>query len=358
MCDMDFALLCEARGERGEAAERSRRALSGAWQSPLARIDAWALDDRDAPPPRAGFGAARSYAALRSAERALERGDLAQAGVAAARAEDWYRHAGALYELARSQLARGEARARLGHGDEASRAIASCASVSEGNGYLPLLLCAHLIRAFLAERGGDPEGCAAELGSAWMRATRELRDEALLRACSRAGARIDDGVAGRTHLLASRIARLGLDRPARFVIQVGERRWILDAGEEPPARFDLMMELDSGRVRSDRAELTLPPQRMQLLEQLSCSGAAGVSLEDLRLKIWGGAEYHPLRHRNAVYVALTRLRESLAGLARNAFVEGPDHRYRMAPGVRVAVRRNWKNGEPTCSCAPPRSKTM
>jgi hypothetical protein len=295
----------------------------------------------------AGFGAARAYAQLRSAERALETGELAQADAAAARAAVWYRRAGALYELARAQLVRGEARARLGQPGEASCAIASCASLSERNGYLPLLLCAHLVRAFLAERAGDLKTCAAELGSAWRRATGELRDEALLRACWRAGARIDDSTAGSPHPFSSRIARLGLDRPARFVIQDGERKWILDEGEEPPGRFDLTMALDSGRVRSDQAELSLPPQRLQLLEQLACSGATGLNLEDLHLKVWGGREYHPLRHRNAVYVALTRLRESLSAvLARDAFLEGPDGRYRIAPGVRVAVRRSWTAGEP------------
>ncbi len=347
MCEMDFTLLCEARGERKEAADRSRRALSGGWRSPLAQVDAWALDDRDLPPPRPGFEAAQAYLALRSAERALERGDLAQADAAAGRAEGWYRRAGALYELARAHLVRGEARARLGQPDESSSAIAGCVSLSEKNGYLPLLVCAHLLRAFLAERAGDLEGCAAELESAWNRATRELRDEALLRACSRAGVPIGGGATGPTHPLASRIARLGLDRPARFVTQEGERRWFLDAGEEAPGRFDLTLVIDSGRVRSDHAELPLPPQRLQILEQLACTGATGMSLEDLHLKVWGGTEYHPLRHRNAVYVALTRVRESLGDLlARDAFVEGPDGRYRITPGVRVAVRRSWMGSEP------------
>jgi hypothetical protein len=61
-----------------------------------------------------------------------------------------------------------------------------------------------------------------------------------------------------------------------------------------------------------------------------------------------------------VYVALTRLRESLgAVLERDAFVEGPDGRYRIAPGVRAAVRRSWMGGDPDWSCAPPRqSKAM
>jgi DNA-binding winged helix-turn-helix (wHTH) protein len=343
---MDFALLCEARGERKEAAERSRRALSGAWRSPLAEVDAWALDERDLPPPRAGFAAAKAYLALRSGERALERGDLAQADAAASRAERWYTRAGALYELARVHLVRGEARARLGQTAESTAAIAACVSLADKNGYLLLRICAHLVRASLAERTGDLESCAAELGTAWNRATRDVRDEALLRACSRVGIQIADRALGANRPLASRIARLGLDRPARFVAQEGQRRWLLDAGEEPPVRFDLTIALDSARVRSDHGELPLPPQRMQILEQLIHAGGAGMSLEDLHLRVWRGTEYHPLRHRNAVYVALTRLRESLgAVLARDAFVEGPDGRYRVTPDLRIAVRRTWTGGD-------------
>ena len=346
-CEMDFALLCEARGERSEAAERSRGALSGAWRSPLARIEAWALDPRDAPPPRSGFRAAHAYAWLRSAERALERGNLAQAGTAAARAEPWYRRAGALYELARVQLVRGEARARLGRSGEAISAIASCASVAERNGYLPVLTCAHLVRAFVAERAGDLQTCAAELGAAWTRAVPELRDEALRRACARAGVAVGSEPAGPIRPLAARISRLGLDRPATCLTKQGGRAWILDAGEDPPAHFDLTLELDRGRVRGEHGELPLPPQKRQILEHLACAGPAGMSVEDLYRDVWGGTEYHPLRHRNSVYVALTRLRESLgAVLARDAFVEGPDGRYRITPEVTVAVRRSWPPAEP------------
>ena len=346
MCEMDFALVCEARGERAEAAERSRRALSGAWRSPLARIEAWALDAQDAPPPPSGFRAAHAYAWLRSAERALERGDLAQAETAAARAEPWYRRAGALYELARVQLVRSEACARLGRPEDALPAIATCTSLAERNGYLSLLIQAHLVRAFVAERAGDVQTCAAELGSAWTRAASELRDEALRRACARAGVSAGPSTAGAIRPLAARISRLGLDRPARCITRQGGRTWILDAGEEPPAHFDLTLALDPGRVRADQTELPLSPQQRQILEHLACAGAAGMSVEDLYREVWGGTEYHPLRHRNSVYVALARLRESLgAVLARDAFIDGPDGRYRIAPGVRLAVRRSWPPGE-------------
>ena len=158
---------------------------------------------------------------------------------------------------------------------------------------------------------------------------------------------VGPGPAGAIRPLAARISRLGLDRPAACITRQGGRAWILDAGEEPPAHFDLTLELDRGRVRGEHGELPLPPQKRQILEHLACAGPAGMSVEDLYRDVWGGTEYHPLRHRNSVYVALTRLRESLgAVLARDAFVEGPDGRYRIAPEVTVAVRRSWPPAEP------------
>ena len=36
-----------------------------------------------------------------------------------------------------------------------------------------------------------------------------------------------------------------------------------------------------------------------------------MSAETLYTQVWGAAEYHPLRNRNALYVALNRLRKSL-----------------------------------------------
>ena len=46
--------------------------------------------------------------------------------------------------------------------------------------------------------------------------------------------------------------------------------------------------------------------------------------------IWGASTYHPLRHRNTIYVALTRLRESLRHLIDGeVLVEVAEGRYRL-----------------------------
>lgn len=51
-----------------------------------------------------------------------------------------------------------------------------------------------------------------------------------------------------------------------------------------------------------------------------------VSAEELHLEVWGGAEYHPLRHRNTVYVAVNRLRCTLGEMfpERTLIVRVPD----------------------------------
>ena len=54
--------------------------------------------------------------------------------------------------------------------------------------------------------------------------------------------------------------------------------------------------------------------------------------------VWHGAEYHPLRHRNTVYVAMSRLRRTLAELVpEREIVERVPNGWRLAPGVGVQV---------------------
>ena len=99
------------------------------------------------------------------------------------------------------------------------------------------------------------------------------------------------------------------------------------------------MDLDDRRVRAPGGrELELPEQRLALLSTLAESGAEGASLEEIFARVWGGS-FHPLRHRNAVYVALARLKESLRPFARELRVMHDGERYRLAGPLPVAVRR-------------------
>jgi DNA-binding response OmpR family regulator len=97
--------------------------------------------------------------------------------------------------------------------------------------------------------------------------------------------------------------------------------------------------------------VALAPQKLQLLDALLRAGASGVTCEQLYLSIWGAPEYHPLRHRNTVYVALARLRESIAKVApADAVVELGDGRYRISPDLKIA--RLSSNG-PESLISPP-----
>jgi DNA-binding response OmpR family regulator len=91
------------------------------------------------------------------------------------------------------------------------------------------------------------------------------------------------------------------------------------------------------RARGGRA-LALPEQRIALLCALAEAGDDGATLEELFARVWRGA-FHPLRHRNAVYVAITRLKESLRPLAKDIRIAHEGDRYRLAGTAPVAVRR-------------------
>ena len=66
-----------------------------------------------------------------------------------------------------------------------------------------------------------------------------------------------------------------------------------------------------------------------------------VSAEQLFLTVWGGREYHPLRHRNTVYVAVKRLRQTLKGLVADdrEIIETAAGGWRLADGIDAVVVR-------------------
>jgi DNA-binding winged helix-turn-helix (wHTH) protein len=76
-----------------------------------------------------------------------------------------------------------------------------------------------------------------------------------------------------------------------------------------------------------------------LITCLARKGHAGATLEEIHRAVWGGKTFHPLKHRNAVYVAIARLRECLAGLVDGpAVVEPVAGRYRLEAKAVVVSR--------------------
>jgi hypothetical protein len=69
------------------------------------------------------------------------------------------------------------------------------------------------------------------------------------------------------------------------------------------ARVGAAARLDRGR-----------PLACELFAVLVEAQGAVISAEQLFLAVWGAREYHPLRHRNTLYVAVKRLRSTLRTL--------------------------------------------
>jgi DNA-binding winged helix-turn-helix (wHTH) protein len=170
------------------------------------------------------------------------------------------------------------------------------------------------------------------------RAGPELRDAALLAACARAGVGSDFEPAPIAPF-RDRVHRLGLDRPAAVVAEASDRRWLLTENEPLPERFELTISVDRGSVLSARGGVRVPRQRLLLLEHIARAGQEGASMEQMVRTVWGYPRYHPLRHRNTIYVAITRLRQSLRRLIDDdVLVEIAEGRYRLETTT-VVVRR-------------------
>jgi hypothetical protein len=292
---------------------------------------------------------ARAYATLRGAELALELGGLEIAADAAELAERYHATARLWYETARARLARAEALTRMHRearvdGDRtklharAVRALDGCEEMATAYGYAPVVAACALIRASLEEAAGDLDAAARAMDAA-VRAAGEGLDAPLARAAARLGiaAREPRGSGPRPY--GARIERLGLLRAADVVWRVGARTYLRRKDEAAPEPVACVVDVEHRRVRAAGGnELELPEQRLALLSVLAESGDGGASLEEIFARVWGGT-FHPLRHRNAVYVALARLKESLRPFTRDVRITHDGDRYRLGGALPVAVCR-------------------
>jgi hypothetical protein len=354
ICDAERARLAEAEGDMVRARLSIERAYARIPGSPFVAIDRDVLTgkmpdrttarDADELPP-----VARAYATLRSAELALANGALDDALDDADLAERYYATARLWYETARARIARAEALVRS-HGaakneaeraairDRALQALDGCEQIAASHGYVPILVACSIVRAALEESSGDLAGAARAIESAVL-AAGEGTDAALARAALRLGVNAREARVGGPNPHAARVERLGLVRTAEVVWRVGVRTYLRLRDDAPPEPVSCTVDLDARRVRAGGGrELELPEQRLSLLSALAESGADGASLEEIFAQVWGGT-FHPLRHRNAVYVALARLKESLKPFAGDVLITHDGDRYRLVGVLPVAVRR-------------------
>jgi hypothetical protein len=371
ICDAERARLAEAEGDAARAKTHIESAYARIPGSPFVAIDREVMSGRM--PERGSLdgdstatktsskkkastsngdmpAVARAYAALRGAELALAQGDMNTALDAADLAERYHANARLWYETARARLARAEALTRLHRAaadehaastalrERAGRALEGCEEIASAQGYAPVLAACSIVRAALGEASGDLDAAARAIEAA-VRFAGEGIDASLARAAARLGieAREPRGAGPRPY--AARIDRLGLLRTADIVWRVGTRTYLRRREEAAPEPVACTVDLDDRRVRAAGGkELELPEQRLALLSALAESGDGGASLEEIFARVWGGS-FHPLRHRNAVYVALARLKESLRPFARDVRIAHDGDRYRLAGPLPVAVCR-------------------
>ncbi|MBX3210518.1 MAG: hypothetical protein KF850_00640 [Labilithrix sp.] len=357
ICDAEAARLALARGDDARAMEKLDRAHAALPGSPFIAIDRDVVhgvapriagDD----PPIAG-----AYASLRGAEGALAAGALEEAARLAESAAQFHHEAALQHEAARAELALAEALSRLamrGAGDvdllaRAERTLDGCVALSAPLGYGPILVGASLVRAAICEARGDLDAAASALGDA-LRVAGDGADATLVLAARRAGAIPTFEARARPAsrgAWAARVERLGLARPADVLWRIGARAWLRASGDPPPERVACAVEVDARKVRADDGRsLSLPEQRVALLCALAEAGDHGATLEELFARVWKGT-FHPLRHRNAVYVALARLKDSLKPFADDVTIAHDGERYRLSGGAPVGVRRRVDFGRPS-----------
>jgi DNA-binding winged helix-turn-helix (wHTH) protein len=195
----------------------------------------------------------------------------------------------------------------------ADELVARSEQLSASRGYRGLLAKCALIRAALLARRGDA-GRAREMLTGTVRDLGALAqgfDGALLRAALQADPEMPVAPGVR-----AAVSALGLLDAARFaIVNHRGRHAATDAQvERQREQCDLVVEVDRGVIVGNRGAATVRgrPITCKLLAALIEAQPGVVTAEQLYLNVWGAAEYHPLRHRNTVYVALNRLRRTLS----------------------------------------------
>jgi hypothetical protein len=334
--DLGRMLVAAFRGDWDEARRRVARAHVAAPASSWCAVERSWADGAAATPPL--DDAARALFDLRAAERALADGRLDEANLRARDAERFWRDAGAGYDRALALVARAEALVRAGDRAPADKLRQACAALADTGGYRIVGTALALVDAYAADRDGALAEYVAALARARALAGAELCGRALVEACARVGlprpAAVADG-----QPMRDRVTRLGLDRAADRLCSVG-RELRLVAEDEPLPPADAVADVDEGTLTAGGREQPLAPQLMLLLEAIAAAGGDGVTPEELHHAVWRTRdEYHPLRHRNAVYVAVNRLRGALEPIAGKEALRSTATHYALAPGLRIAVVR-------------------
>jgi DNA-binding response OmpR family regulator len=130
-----------------------------------------------------------------------------------------------------------------------------------------------------------------------------------------------------------------LPRPPEAPSRQAQKTALVGAAAQTGRQHDLIVDLRRNVMRAPGCEQQVVgrPLLCALLAHLAPDDGV-YSAERLFYEVWGGREYHPLRHRNTIYVAITRLRRALQDLLPGRdIVETTPHGWRLAGGVSLCV---------------------
>ena len=287
--------------------------------------------------------------ALEHAEFAAAYGCPRAAIAHAEHAQQFFGERGMQHEVARAHLALALARAsRREPADLAlcQESLAVVGALAARYSYGPLLLGAALVEAALSHQRGDAPAARDQLEQALAdnpTAAHGLAAQPLRAALSGPD---ENGCAGTTALLT----RLGFPPSgeltglptAQLALRSPRGRRLLPrpATGAEHARFELTIDLERSELRVDATgrRVSGRPLMCSLLAHLAAAGPLGTDAERLFREVWRGTDYHPLRHRNTIHVALTRLRQLLRELLpKRELLETTATGWRLAPESSVCT---------------------
>jgi hypothetical protein len=245
------------------------------------------------------------------------------------------------YDAARAHLvlaASYVARARKTDLVLAEGALAAARELAERGGMLAVGVGVAIVAAALARRTHRGRAPDEVLDAA----LRELDPERATVYASILRAAIDGAAAAIAPGAVALLAHLGLaDSVECYLVDRAGRRAATrhDVARERSRRELLVDELD-GTLVARRGEVEIPGRALQCALLSVLIRARGMPVEPgaLYMQVWGATEYHPLQHRNTLYVAINRLRKSLQeALPGREVVERAGGGWRIADGVDACV---------------------
>lgn len=241
----------------------------------------------------------------------------------------------------------------------ADEALVRAQELSTRHAFGLLHLRGLLLEAVFARRQGNTRQMLRLLrqGVEYAGVQTDLLEVQLLREALRELDRQPGDPEERAPRIDSLLSRLGLRcvLPYEIIDRSGRR----EADEESRRRafidYELFIEPERGMITRGGdptgAAIVGRPLLAALLAALLIAPTEGASAERLFYDVWGGREYHPLQHRNTIYVAIGRLRQAIRELLPGReIIETAVGGWRLSEVVSVCIIRKKSREKVLLSC--------